>query len=320
MQTINQRIPVSLGELESNERSRSNGLRAPESSPVDQPLSHGGMNGLWYTEEFSNQIRYGLKVKETLFRKQSKYQLVELFDTDAYGPTLCVDGIYMTSVKEEHFYHEMIVHPALCTADEVANVLIIGGGDGGTAREVLRHPGVQNVVLCEIDGDVVSACKEFLPGHGAWDDPRLDVRIGDGVEFVKNAAADSFDIVLLDGSDPVGPAEGLFGRSFYQYVERILKPNGVFALQSESPIINHRLFCDIVKTLRNIFGNAHPYFGPTPIYAAGIWSWTFATRSVDHFAMKDERVARIEEQSKYYNRDIHKAAFALSQQLRRDLA
>ena len=320
MQTIIQKIPVSLNDLECNEDSHSNRGHASQSKPTDELPLDGGINGLWYTEDFSNQIRYGLKVKQTLFRKQSKYQLIELFDTEAYGPTLCVDGIYMTSVKDEHFYHEMIVHPALCTADEVANVLIIGGGDGGTAREVLKHLGVKNVVLCEIDGEVVSACKEFLPGHGAWDDPRLDLQIGDGVEFVKNAAQSSFDIVLLDGSDPVGPAEGLFGRSFYQDVERILKPNGVFALQSESPIINHRLFCDIVKTLRNIFGEAHPYFGPTPIYAAGIWSWTFATRSVDHLAFKDERVAGIEVQSKYYNRDIHKAAFALPQQLRHDLA
>ena len=212
---------------------------------------------------------------------------------------------------------DRIVHPALCTAAKIEDVLIIGGGDGGTAREVLRHPEVKKVTMCEIDGDVIDACKQFLPGHGAWDDPRLDVRVGDGIEFVREAAKDSFDIVLLDGSDPVGPAEGLFGKSFYQDVAKVLRPDGVFALQSEGPIITPKLFSDIVFSLREIFGSAHPYFGPAPIYAGGMWSWTFATKTVNPKKIIEERALRIEEVSKHYNRDIHLASFALPQNWRK---
>ena len=286
--------------------------------PINLACMHPSIPmGLWYTEEFRDRIRFGLKVKETLFREQSKFQLVEIFDTEAFGPTLTVDSIYMTSVKDEFYYHEMLVHPPLCTAEKIEDVLIIGGGDGGTAREVLRHKEVKRVTLCEIDEVVIRACKEFLPGHGAWDDPRLTVKVGDAIEHVKNVAENSYDIVLLDGSDPVGPAEGLFDINFYKNVAKCLRPNGVFALQSEGPVVAPKIFSDIVTSLREIFGKADPYFGPVPIYAGGVWSWTFASRTEDPFALKEDRVRRIEENSKYYNRDIHRGSFALPQHWRR---
>ncbi|MBT8492077.1 MAG: polyamine aminopropyltransferase [Deltaproteobacteria bacterium] len=278
------------------------------------------MSGMWYDETFNDRVRFGLRVKETLFRQQSDYQLVEIFDTFELGPTLTIDGIYMTSVGDEFHYHEMIAHPALTTAREVSRVLVIGGGDGGTAREALRHPEVDKLTMVEIDGVVVEASKKHLPeGFGSWDDPRFELIIGDGIKYVAEAAENSFDVVLLDGSDPVGPAKGLFDESFYRNVHRILKPTGVFALQSESPTFLEDVFLEIQRTLRKIFNNVRPYFGPVPIYAAGPWSWTYASDQADPLDIIDARAERVEAVTKQYNRDVHRGAFALPNRFRKEL-
>jgi len=275
---------------------------------------------LWYTETFGDKIRFGLRVERTLFSERSEFQLIEVFETAAMGKALAIDGLFMTSERDEHYYHEMIVHPAMVTVPGAKRVLIIGGGDGGTAREVLRHPTVEQVVMVEIDGMVVDACKEHLPGLGNWNDPRLELIIGDGIDYVKRADADSFDIVLLDGSDPVGPAEGLFNASFYANVKNALRPGGVFALQSESPLIQRPVFLDVVRTVGEMFNTARPYFGPVLLYGAGQWSWTYATDSVDPMAINEAQLAHVESDCKYYNRDIHRGAFALPNDLRGLLA
>jgi spermidine synthase len=275
---------------------------------------------LWYTEDFDNRVRFGLRVEKTLFRQQSKYQLVEVFDTVEFGRTLTIDGVFMTSVGDEFFYHEMLAHPALTTVAEPKSVLIIGGGDGGTAREALRHPEIESLVQVEIDEVVVNACKEHFPKEfAAWDDPRMELIIGDGIQYVKDAPENSIDIVLLDGTDPVGPAEGLFNEDFYAHVHRIVKPNGVFALQSESPVIFHDTFVQIQRTLVRQFKSVRPYFDNVPLYCGGGWSWTFATDEVDHMSPIEERVNRLEKVTKHYNGDIHRGAFAVPNRLRKEL-
>ncbi len=277
------------------------------------------MSSFWYDETYRDQVRYGLKTERTLFKANSDFQLVEVLETSFMGRVLVIDGVFMTSERDEYLYHEMLVHPALVTAPSPKRVLIIGGGDGGTAREVLRHPGVEQVTMVEIDGVVVEACKVHMPTLGNWDDPRLELIIGDGVAYVKDAAPSSFDAVLLDGTDPVGPGKGLFGYEFYRGVKRTLAPGGVFALQSESPILMPELFADIQKALAETFAVAAPYFGPVPLYAAGIWSWTYATDIADRRApqtIDDTRLAAIESGCRYYCRDIHRAAFAVPNQLR----
>jgi spermidine synthase len=275
----------------------------------------------WYDEVFPGDIRFGLKVRRFLFSGQSEFQKIDVFETERFGRALALDEIYMTSEGDEYFYHEMLVQPAMCTAPSIGRVLVIGGGDGGTVREVLRHPEVESVVMVEIDRMVVEVCKEHLSTIGtAWDDPRLDLVFGDGVEYVKSADVEPYDVILLDGSDPVGPAEGLFDESFYRGCARLLRPDGVFALQSESPVLFRDVFLNIVHTLRDVFVNAYPYFGSVPIYASGMWTWTIATRTVDPMAVIDERANRVEATSRYYNRDIHRAAFAVPQEIKRALA
>lgn len=276
---------------------------------------------LWYTEEFENRVRLGLHVERTLFRGQSAYQRVEVFETTLFGKALAIDGLFMTSEVDEADYHELLVQPAMCTAPAVRNVLIIGGGDGGSAREVLKHPEVERCVLVEIDPMVVEVCKEYLPKIGtAWNDPRLEVLFEDGVAFVDRAEPGSFDIVILDGSDPVGPAEALFGTKFFESVRRLLPEQGVFALQSESPLLFEKVFYETQASLKEIFGRASPYFRSVPIYGAGPWSWTYASSAVDPMNLVEERVDRIENGSTVYNRDIHRAVFAQPQAIRRRLA
>ena len=272
--------------------------------------------GLWYEETYADRVRLALKVRRTLHAEDSVFQHIEIVETEAMGRVLVLDGVFMTSERDEHYYHEMLVHPALTTVERPARVLIIGGGDGGTAREVLRHPEVERVDMVEIDGRVVEACKAYLPGFGAWYDPRLHVEIGDGVAYVRDANEPRYDVVLLDGTDPVGPGKGLFDEAFYRNVYRMLAPGGAFALQSESPFLMREVFTEIQDTLGRIFGKVDPYFGPAPIYGAGVWSWTLASDAVDPLAPAAVRVQRIEAVAKYYNAAIHRAAFARPNELR----
>jgi spermidine synthase len=274
----------------------------------------------WYDEVFNDRLRFGLKAKRFLYSEKSAFQQIDIFETDQFGRALMLDGIYMTSEGDEYFYHEMLVHPAMTTTPSIKRVLVIGGGDGGTVREVLRYKEVEKVVMVEIDSMVVDACKKYLAAIGtAWDDPRLELLFEDGIAYVQETEEDPFDVILLDGSDPVGPAEGLFSEAFYRGCHRLLAPKGVFALQSESPVLFRDVFINIIKLLRDIFPLVRPYFGTVPIYAAGMWSWTFASKCIDPLNIIEERIEKIEPSTRYYNRAIHQAAFALPNEIRKEL-
>ena len=276
--------------------------------------------GLWYDETFDDHTRIGLRVKETLFSGESPYQKVEVIDTAAFGRVLIIDGVFMTSDYDEFLYHEMLVQPALCTAPRIERVLVIGGGDGGTVREVLRHAGVKECVMIEIDEMVDNASKEHLPGIGtAWDDPRLHVRFIDGIEYVKTGDAESYDVILLDGTDPVGPGAALFDERFYAGCKRMLTPTGVMALQSESPLLMMDLFVETQHKLRELFSEVHPYLGPVPLYGTGTWSWTWCSNTGEPLRAIRERQQAIVEGSKAYNEELHQAIFALPNYVKRAL-
>lgn len=276
--------------------------------------------GLWYDETFHDHTRLGLLSKETLFSAQSPYQKIEVIDTVGFGRVLIIDNVFMTSEYDEFLYHEMITHPALTTAPKIDRVLVIGGGDGGTVREVLRHPDVKECVMIEIDRMVVDASKEFLPGIGtAWSDPRLDVRFIDGIEYVKKSNDDKYDVILLDGTDPVGPGAVLFDESFYRGCKRMLVPGGVVALQSESPLLMMDVFVETQHKLRRLFSEIHPYMGPVPLYGTGTWSWTWCSDTGEPLRPFPERQEEIVEGSKAYNAELHQAAFALPNYVKRAL-
>ncbi len=276
--------------------------------------------GLWYDETFDDHTRLGLRVKETLFSGESPYQKVEVIDTVGFGRVLIIDNVFMTSEYDEFLYHEMLVHPPLTTAPDIERVLVIGGGDGGTVREVLRHPDVKECVMIEIDPMVVNASKEYLPSIGtAWNDPRLDVRFIDGIEYVKRSKDPEYDVVLLDGTDPVGPGAVLFDQAFYEGCKRMLAPDGVMALQSASPLLMMDVFVETQHKLRGIFAEVHPYMGPVPLYGTGTWSWTWCSDTGEPLRAIQERQAEIVEGSKAYNEEVHRAVFALPNYVKRAL-
>jgi spermidine synthase len=262
-------------------------------------------------DEEHNGVRYGLAAS-VIEERQSDFQRVTIIDSQTYGKGLLLDGCWMTAERQERHYHESIVHPALCGAASIERVLVIGGGDGGTARECLRHPQVSHLDLVEIDGLVVELSQRHLAaiGGGAWSDPRLQLTVGDGIAWVANAPAASYDVVIVDGSDPAGPAEGLFNRAFFEHCRRILRPGGVFATQSESPEAFRQVHIDTVKLIREVFGHADPMYGWVPMYPSGWWSWTFAATDGRRYLQPDpERAAAVVRGSEIWSPRWQQGAF-----------
>ena len=250
-----------------------------------------------WIDEPHQGVRYGLAGR-VLVEEQSDFQRITVIDSQRYGKGLLLDGCWMTAEHQERHYHESLVHPALCSAASIERVLVIGGGDGGTARECLRHPEVKHLDMVEIDGRVVELSQEHLSsiGGGCWSDPRFHLTVGDGIAWAAAAADASYDVVIVDGSDPTGPAEGLFNRAFFHNCCRILKPGGVFATQSESPEAFRQVHIDMVKLIRELFGHADPLYGWVPMYPSGWWSWTFAAKDAPRYlTVQNERAAAVAE-------------------------
>ncbi len=233
---------------------------------------------LEWIDEYLNDARFGLRGK-ILLEEVSPYQRITIFESILYGKGLLLDGCWMTTELQEKHYHECLVHPALTSAKEIKKILIIGGGDGGTARECLRYESLEHIDMVEIDGLVVELSQKHLPliGGSAWNDHRLNIHIQDGINWVDKAATNSYDVVIVDGSDPTGPAQGLFNKQFFEQCSRILRPGGIFATQSESPEAFKQVHIAIIRTLREVFNFADPLYGSVPIYPSGWWSWSFAS-------------------------------------------
>ncbi|CAK6689123.1 polyamine aminopropyltransferase [Synechococcus sp. BA-124 BA4] len=264
-----------------------------------------------WVDEIHQGVRYGLEA-QVLLEQSSPYQRITIIESRRYGKGLLLDGCWMTAEGQERHYHEPLVHPALCAAANLERVLVIGGGDGGTARECLRHPGVQHLDLVEIDGLVVECARRYLPslGGGCWDDPRFQLTVGDGIAWVSAAPAASYDVVIVDGSDPAGPAEGLFNRAFFQQCRRLLRSGGVFATQSESPEAFREVHLATVRLLRDVFGHADPLYGWVPMYPSGWWSWTFA--AVDgrrYLEPRPERAAAVADGCEIWSPRWQRGAF-----------
>ncbi len=273
---------------------------------------------VWFTDRDEN-IALSIRHKgEPLFREKSPYQLVEIFDTYKYGRMLTVDKMVMCSERDEAAYHEMIIHVPMLANPQIKKVLVIGGGDGGSVREILKYPQVESVTMVEIDEAVIRASREFLPSlSSALDNPKLDLIVGDGIEYLKQVNDESFDFIVIDSSDPVGPSVGLFSHDFYKDVYRALTPDGVMSAQSESPRFNQAAFVDLVHCLQNIFGIAdvHPYLAFIQTYPTGMWSFSYCSRGAKHpvASLNEEKAIAFAEQHDlhYYNNDVHKAAFCL---------
>jgi len=257
---------------------------------------------------------FGIAIEDgkKLYDRQSEFQKVEIFESKAFGNVLTLDGLMMTTEKDEFFYHEMISHVPLCSHINPQNVLVIGGGDGGTVREVIKHATVKQVTLCEIDGLVIKASKEFLPTiAGKLDDERVSVRVEDAIEFIKDKKGE-YDVVLIDSTDPMGPGEGLFTEEFYTNVKESLKPGGIVCAQSESPFANQKEIQKIYPLLRKVFNYVAPFCGPIPTYPGGYWSWAFCSETVEPNGEIDTaRAMQVGQECKLYNKELHRAVFAV---------
>lgn len=277
----------------------------------------------WFTEVFdSHGSAFSLKISEKLLDVQSPYQHLEVYATETYGNLMVLDGCVMLTDRDNFLYHEMMSHPALFTHADPRRVVIIGGGDCGTLREVLKHPGVEKVTQIDIDEEVTKAAERFFPALvESNDDPRAELKFEDGVKWIDEAPAESVDIIIIDSTDPVGPAEGLFKVDFLAKCHRLLRDGGVMVQQSESPLYHS---ASIIRALRDDMRKAGfdsvatlPF--PQPVYPSGWWSATLAGKGVDVNAFRENDAARADLALDYYSVELHRGALTLPPFMRRQL-
>lgn len=262
----------------------------------------------WLTDVTAD---YGVtyRVRAVLHQEKSPYQEIAVYDTDALGRVLTLDNIIMTSDRDEFVYHEMMAHVPLLTHPNPRRVLVIGGGDGGVVREALKHP-IEKVRLVEIDERVTAVCRQFFPAiAGGLDDPRAEVTFADGIEHVRNHRGE-YDVIIVDSTDPIGPAVGLFRAEFYRDVHDALAEDGLFVAQTESPFFNGDLIRDVQAALRGIFPIVRLYLCNVPTYPGGLWSISMGSKRHDPLtATLPPRAGALS--TRYYSPDLHRAAFAL---------
>lgn len=261
---------------------------------------------LWYTEKQTPYLGITCLIRETVCRKQTKYQDLAIIDTLQFGKMLVLDGMVQTTEKDEFVYHEMLAHIAMQAHPNPRHVLVIGGGDGGVIREVLKYETVETATLVEIDDEVIEASKKYLPQISVGlQDPRVTVLIEDGVEHVK-ASVGQYDVIFIDSTEPVGPAVGLFSEEFYRDIYRALKKDGLMVAQTESPFVNQELISSVFAALNRVFPLTKLYLASVPTYPSGLWSFTAASKCYDPQECRRKPVT-----TKYYNYEVHQGAFAL---------
>lgn len=278
---------------------------------------------VWFTDKDDNQALSLRYTGEVLFDERNEFQRVRVLDSISYGKMLTIDDMVMCTERDEYHYHEMISHPAMQAFESASgttakNVLVIGGGDGGTIREICKYSGLEKVTMVEIDESVIRACKQHLPTIAReFSNPKVNLIIGDGIKFVAETAADSFDVIIVDGSDPAGPAEGLFTKDFYNNCKRALRTNGVLVTQGESPMFHSETFVELNRCLKTVFSQSqvHTMLFHAPTYPSGMWSLQMAIKGQYH-PVKDFKKDAAGQFAKtkdlrYYNEDLHSAAFAL---------
>ncbi|OEH85390.1 spermidine synthase [Desulfuribacillus stibiiarsenatis] len=267
------------------------------------------MSEFWYTEKQTPNIGITLKISDIIHSEESEFQKVDVIETNQFGTMLVLDGMVMTTDKDEFVYHEMISHVAMNTHPNPKKVLVVGGGDGGAIREIIKYPSVVKAVLAEIDGRVIEVSKKYLPDIAAGlADPRVDVQVIDGIKHVQDLK-DEYDIILVDSTEPIGPAEGLFAKTFYQSIYESLKEDGIMVAQTESPFFNNDLITRVFKDIESLFPITKLYLAHIPTYPSGVWSFTMGSKKYDPLQVPQEQLKTTN--TKYYTPEIHKSVFAL---------
>ncbi len=269
---------------------------------------------LWYTEEHTENVRFSIKVKEHLYTAKSPFQTIDFLSSEEFGTFFTLDGLMMVNEKDEFIYHDMITHVAMATNPYVKKALVIGGGDGGTVRELTRYPGIETIDMVEIDEMVVRASQKYLPLTASQlDNHRVNLYFEDGIRFIHGKKKE-YDLILVDSTDPIGPGEGLFSKAFYQDCFNALTDTGILINQHESPYYERdvREMKRAHNKLKELFPISKVYQFHMPTYPSGYWLFGFASKTLD--PLKDHQREAWEElglDTKYYNSDLHQGCFSL---------
>ena len=288
----------------------------PDRQDIDAKLPSGDIAPGAMTEHLTDDWAFFVKSSRQYEKFKSPFQAIEVHETAQFGKLFRLDGHFMTSEKDEFFYHENLVHLPAITHPSPESVLVVGGGDGGSAEELLKHPSIKSVTLCEIDLAVVDISKKYLQGvhRGAFDDPRLTLKIEDGFAYVRNTV-EQFDLIVLDLTDAGGPSALLYTQEFYRACAARLKPAGAMSLHVASPVAHPARVREALANLRGAFAVVTPYLTSIPLYG-GLWMMACCSASLDPKGMSildvDRRIAqRRIPNLQYYNGDVHRAALAL---------
>lgn len=278
----------------------------------------------WHEETLHEDLRQRLRISKVLHRRKTGLQELLIFENPTLGRVLALDGVIQTTEADEAAYHEMLAHVPILAHGAVKTVLIIGGGDGGCLEEVLKHP-VEKVTQVEIDGGVVELCRAHLPSicGAAFDDPRTELVIGDGARFVEETEA-RYDLVIVDSTDPIGPGEILFAERFYAGCKRCLDPGGILVTQNGVPFLQAQELRQSQARLARHFADVAFYLTVVPTYFGGFMTLGWASDTPGHRALSrdaiEARRAAAGLETRYYNADLHLAAFALPNFIREMLA
>ncbi|WP_394218111.1 spermidine synthase [Halobacillus trueperi] len=265
--------------------------------------------GTWFTEKQTDHFGITAKVNRSLHSEKTDFQDLEMLETAEWGNMLVLDDMVMTTEKDEFVYHEMVAHVPLFTHPNPKNVLVVGGGDGGVIREVLKHESVEKATLVEIDGKVIEYSKKYLPSiAGALEDERVEVKVDDGFMHIAKSE-NEYDVIMVDSTEPVGPAVNLFSKGFYEGIAKALKEDGIFVAQTDNPWFKADLIRQVYSDVKETFPITKVYTANIPTYPSGLWTFTMGSKVHDPLQVKEERFADID--TKYFTDEIHRACFAL---------
>lgn len=275
----------------------------------------------WYTEFFSAEgSSFGLEINSMLHEEQSQYQKIQVFDTQHFGKLLVLDDCIMLTERDHFIYHEMMSHAPLLSHPNPADVVIIGGGDCGVLYETLKHPQVQHVIQIEIDPRVTEVSQQYFPELCSQNhDPRATLKFIDGIDWLNRQSPASFDLIIVDSTDPVGPAKGLFTEAFFSACFSALKPNGMLVQQSESPLYHSQSIMKDMKhdMLKCGFSNVIHRLFAQPVYPSGWWSSTSGIKPNTDGEVLDHDLKRTKNfATRYYNEGIHSASMVLPEFMR----
>ncbi len=269
---------------------------------------------LWFSERWTNDTKFSIRYEEKIITRRSKYQKIDFYKSNEWGTFFTLDDLLMVTEKDEFIYHDMIVHPAMTTNPNIKNVLVIGGGDGGTVRELTRYSSIEKIHMVEIDKDVVDLCKKYLPQTAKkLDDKRVELFFEDGKKFVKNVK-EKYDLIIVDSTDPISIGEGLFTLDFYKDCYNALSSEGILINQHESPYFDS--YSNEMKKahlkLKEVFEISKVYQFHQAVYPSGHWLFGFASKKYDPIKdIKKDEWNKFNINTKYYNTNIHIGSFML---------